>query len=54
MEEQFMTDFQFKTVLRMAKKVVRAAKTKEEAELELDMLIAGKDDVPPQPESPED
>ena len=42
-EEMIMTDFQFKTVLRMAKKVVRAASTKEEAEKELDMLIAGEE-----------
>jgi len=46
MEEMIMTDYQFKSVLRLAKKIVRESKTKEDAEIAIAKVIAGEDDEP--------
>jgi hypothetical protein len=49
MDEIIMTDYQFKSVLRLVKKIVRESKTKEEAEMAIAKVIAGEDDEPLEP-----
>jgi len=39
MVEAVMTDYQFRTIIKMVKTIVRANETKEEIERELDELL---------------
>ena len=43
MEADFMTDYQFKSVLKMARTIVKSAESKEDAVEELDKIIAGSE-----------
>jgi hypothetical protein len=42
MMESVMTDYQFRSILKMLKKIVKASDTKEEIERELDELLDEK------------
>jgi hypothetical protein len=48
-EEEIMTDFQFKTILKMVRGIVQTAESVEEVDAALAELIGEKDEKPKKP-----